>query len=193
MPRSVENMLEQLTRQVGERYYGKYGGVVIDNDDPSQLARLKVRVPALMQDAEIGWARPALPFAGPGSGHVMVPEVDAMVWVEFEAGNLDQPIWSGCFYAENQSAPGPSAPGGHVIATPQGHRVVLDDDGDKLVVTHSGGAMLEMTASEITLQIGASKMVLSNTAITFNDGVLKIGSAGVSLANGAMTLGVPPV
>lgn len=193
MPRSVENMLEQLTRQVGERYFGKYGGVVLDNDDPLQLARLKVRVPALMQDAEIGWARPALPFAGPGHGHVMVPEADAMVWVEFEAGNLDQPIWSGCFYAENQSAPGPSAPGGHVIATPQGHRVVLDDDGDKLVVTHSGGAMLEMTATEVTLQIGASKMVLSNTAITFNDGVLKIGPAGVSLANGAMTLGVPPV
>lgn len=192
MTHSVETMLEQLTRQVGERYYGKYGGVVIDNDDPLKLARLKVKVPTLMQDAEVGWARPALPFAGPASGHVMVPEVDAMVWVEFEAGNLNQPIWSGCFYAENQTAPGPSAPGGHVIATPQGHRVVLDDDGDKLVVMHSGGAMLEMTSTGITLSIGASKMVLSNTAITFNEGVLKIGPAGISLANGAMTLGVPP-
>lgn len=193
MPQSVENMLEQLTRQVGQRYYGKYGGVVIDNDDPSQLARLKVRVPALMQDAEIGWARPALPFAGPGHGHVMVPEVDAMVWVEFEAGNLDQPIWSGCFYAENQSAPDPKAPGARVIVTPGGHKAVLDDDGNKVVLEHAGGATLEMTATEITLQIGASKMVLSNTAISFNDGVLKIGPAGVSLANGAMTLGVPPV
>ena len=193
MPQTLEHTLEQLTRQVGQRYYGKYGGVVIDNDDPSQLARLKVRVPALMQDAEIGWARPALPFAGPGHGHVMVPEVDAMVWVEFEAGNLDQPIWSGCFYAENQSAPEPTAPGARVVVTPKGHQVVLDDDGDKLLVAHAGGATLEMTATEITLSIGASKMVMSNTAITFNDGVLKIGPAGVSLANGAMTLGVPPV
>lgn len=192
MSQSVEQVLEQLTRQLGERYYGKYGGVVIDNADPLKLARLKVQVPTLMQGAEIGWARPALPFAGPGHGQVMVPKVDAMVWVEFEAGNLNQPIWSGCFYAENQSAPGPSAPGGHVIATPKGHRVVLDDDGDKLVITHSGGAMLEMTASGITLSIGGSKMVMSNTAITFNEGVLKIGPGGVSLAQGAMTLGTPP-
>ncbi|HMO47499.1 MAG TPA: phage baseplate assembly protein V [Rubrivivax sp.] len=192
MPQTVEHALEQLTRDVRGRYYGKYGGVVIDNDDPQRLARLKVRVPGLMQDAEIGWARPALPFAGPGHGHVMLPELDAMVWVEFEAGNLDQPIWSGCFYAENQSAPTPGAPGGRVIVTPQGHSVVLDDDGDKLVVMHSGGAKLEMTATGLTLSIGASKMVMSNTAISFNDGVLKIGPAGVSLANGAMTLGVPP-
>jgi hypothetical protein len=192
MPQTVETVLEQLTRQVGERYYGKYGGVVIDNDDPLKLARLKVSVPTLMQVAEIGWARPALPFAGPGHGHVMVPAVDALVWVEFEAGNLDQPIWTGCWYAESQSAPEPTAPGARVIVTPGGHEVVLDDAGNTLRIKHAGGATLEMTATEISLSIGASKMVMTGAAITFNDGVLKIGPAGVSLAQGAMTLGVPP-
>ena len=49
-----------------------------------------------------------------------------------------------------------------------------------------------MSATELSLTIGPSKMVMSLTSISFNDGVVKIGPAGVSLANGAMTLGVPP-
>lgn len=192
MTQTIEQAIERLTRDVRGRYYGKYGGVVIDNADPLQLGRLKVQVPTLMQDTEVGWARPALPFAGPGHGHVMLPAVDAMVWVEFEAGNLDQPIWTGCFYAENQAAPEPKAPGAYVIVTPGGHKAVLDDDGNTVALEHAGGAKLELTATGITLSIGASKMVMTGTAITFNDGVLKIGPAGVSLAQGAMTLGVPP-
>ena len=52
---------------------------------------------------------------------------------------------------------------------------------DTIVVEHSGGAKFEMTGTEISLSIGTSKMVMSLTAITFNDGVVKIGPAGVSL------------
>ena len=115
-----------------------------------------------------------------------------MVWVEFAAGNLDEPVWTGCFFADDQSAPQPQAPGARVIVTPQGHELVLDDDGSLVRLKHGSGATLEMTASEITLTIGASKLVMSTTAITFNDGVVKIGPAGVSLAQGAMTQGVPP-
>ena len=73
------------------------------------------------------------------------------------------------------------------------HQVVLDDDSDKVIVKHSGGATIEMSATEMCLTIGANKMVMSLTSITFNDGVVKIGPAGVSLAQGAMTMGVPPV
>jgi hypothetical protein len=80
-----------------------------------------------------------------------------------------------------------------VIVSRNQHQVVLDDESDKVIVKHSGGATIEMSATELSLTIGANKMVMSLTSITFNDGVVKIGPAGVSLAQGAMTMGVPPV
>ena len=192
MPSTLEQGFERLAQRSAASYYGKYRGIVTDNADPDRLCRIKARVPAVMGETEVGWALPAFPFIGDGHGLVMLPEVGSTVWIEFEAGNLDSPIWSGGFLTQSAAAPDPHDAAIRVIVSKNAHKVVLDDQSDKVVVEHSGGAKLEMTATEISLAIGASKMVMSLTAITFNDGVVKIGPAGVSLANGAMTLGVPP-
>ncbi len=192
MAPTLEGTVEQLARQSAARYFGKYRGVVTDNDDKQGLCRIMARVPAVMGDAEVGWALPSLPFAGDGHGQVMLPEVDSMVWIEFEAGNLDFPIWSGGFFRSGQR-PDPNTTGARVVVSKSGHKVELNDDTGKLIVEHSAGAKIEMSATELSLSIGACTMVMSLTAITFNDGVLKIGPGGLSLAQGAMTLGVPPV
>ena len=191
MPQTFERTVEQLARQSANRYYGKYRGSVTDNVDPDGIGRILALVPSVMDQTEVGWALPAFPFAGDGHGQVMLPEIGSLVWIEFEAGNLDYPIWSGGFFLAGQR-PEPGTTGARVIVSKSGHKVVLDDDAGEVKVEHSGGARLEMTATEISLSIGASKMVMSLASITFNDGVLKIGPAGVSLAQGAMTLGVPP-
>lgn len=191
MPGSLERSVERLARQSAERFFGKYRATVTDNADPDRQGRIKAQVPAVMGETEVGWALPAFPFAGSGHGMVMLPEVGAMVWIEFEAGNLDFPIWSGAFFAGSER-PEPNTTGARTIVSVSGHRIVLDDDAGTLVVEHAQGAKLEMTATDITLVVGTNKMVLGPAAITFNDGVLKIGPAGLSLAQGAMTLGVPP-
>ena len=41
---------------------------------------------------------PCVPYAGSGVGFFAVPPVGANVWVEFEGGDPDYPIWSGCFW-----------------------------------------------------------------------------------------------
>ncbi len=188
---TLEATVERLAVDARSRFYGKYRGTVTDNDDPDGLARIMAQVPAVMGETEVGWALPAFPFAGQGHGLVMLPELGSMVWIEFEAGNLNYPIWTGCFFLPGQR-PTPDTTGARVIVTPSGHELVLDDDDSTVRLKHSGGATCEMTGSDITLSIGGSKIVLSNTAITINDGVLKIGPGGLSLAQGAMTLGVPP-
>jgi hypothetical protein len=188
----MDQTLEQLARQSGNRFFGKYRGQVTNNDDPENLCRLMALVPAVMGEEPVGWALPALPFIGDGHGLVMLPEVGDMVWIEFEAGNLDFPIWSGGFLVASASAPEPAGVRQRVIVSRNQHKLVLDDDADRITVEHAGGAKLELSNTEITLSIGASTMVMSLTGISFNDGVLKIGPAGVSLAQGAMTLGVPP-
>jgi len=191
MPVVMEEVVERLAQRSSELFFGKYRGVVTDNNDPEGLARIKVQVPAVMGETEVGWCLPALPFAGDGHGLVMLPEVASMVWVEFEAGSVDFPIWTGCFFTPGQR-PSPAATGARLIASVRGHKLLLDDDGDTVLIEHSGGARIELSMTAITLEVLGSKIEMGAAAISFNNGVVKIGPAGVALANGAMTLGVPP-
>ena len=191
MPQMLEQTVEQLTRQVASRFFGKYRGTVTDVSDPDNNGRIKAQVPAVMGETEIGWALPAFPFAGDGHGLVMLPEVGSMVWIEFEAGNLDFPIWSGGFFLPGQR-PAPDGHGARVVVSRNQHQVLLDDDADEVIVKHSAGPEIKMTATAITLTCGACVIEIGLTAISLNNGIIKVGPAGVSLVNGAMSFGVPP-
>ena len=60
-----DDLQQQLAQNLGQRRaYGKYRGFVIDNADPERLARVKLRVPSLLGEAESGWALPCLPCGG---------------------------------------------------------------------------------------------------------------------------------
>src|ERR1044071_7904330 len=84
------------------RFFGKFRGTVSDNQDPSSLGRIKAQVPEVLVDVDTGWALPALPYSGNGVGVYTVPAVGAGVWIEFEAGDVSRPIWTGCFWNSNQ-------------------------------------------------------------------------------------------
>jgi len=83
----------------GKRYYGKYRGNVVNNVDPMQRGRLLVQVPDVLGLAPSSWAEPCVPLAGPPGppmGVYLVPPPGAGVWVEFEQGDPNYPIWVGC-------------------------------------------------------------------------------------------------
>jgi len=84
--------------------YGKYRARVTHNDDPEKRARLQVIASVLPGLKQI-WALPSLPYAGKGVGMFMVPPIDAMVWLEFEGGDVERPIWTGCFWDKAQDSP----------------------------------------------------------------------------------------
>jgi Type VI secretion system/phage-baseplate injector OB domain len=79
-----------------KQYLGKYRGIVSDNVDPLQLGRMLAQVPDLPGQI-IAWALPCLPYVTT-PGILAVPPVGTDVWIEFEQGNIDYPIWSGCFW-----------------------------------------------------------------------------------------------
>ncbi len=79
---------------------GKHRGTVLENLDPQSLGRLMVTVPDVPGAG--GWAMPSVPYAGMNVGFVAIPPIGANVWVEFEAGDPDMPIWSGCFWAPGE-------------------------------------------------------------------------------------------
>ncbi|MGH6689627.1 MAG: phage baseplate assembly protein V [Gammaproteobacteria bacterium] len=191
MSELMEQVIERLVERVGSSYFGKYRGTVTDVDDPENLCRIRATVPAVLGGHTCGWALPAAPFAGDGHGVVMLPKVGSGVWIEFEAGRLDNPIWSGAWWASGQR-PDPQGPKVRVIVSENGHKVILDDESDEVTIVHGSGPEMKLTGSEIVITVGSCEIKISGTEISLNNGLIKVGLAGVSLVNGAMTFGVPP-
>jgi hypothetical protein len=84
------------------RFFGKYRGKVASNIDPLQLGRLQVTVPAILGSGQLSWAMPSVPYAGKQVGWFVLPPIGANLWVEFEAGDPDYPIWTGCFWGKGE-------------------------------------------------------------------------------------------
>lgn len=85
---------------------GLYRGEVLADIDPLALGRLSVSCPEAFQGA--CWATPCFPMAGPNAGAVFMPPVGALVWLQFEGGRAESPVWMGGFWASAaEAATGP--------------------------------------------------------------------------------------
>lgn len=80
-------------------YFGKYRAEVVDVADPEQRGRIRVKCPEVLGTQLSRWALPCFP-----PNTFTVPQVGELVWLEFEGGNKDSPIWSGVFYTREQLA-----------------------------------------------------------------------------------------
>jgi hypothetical protein len=89
----------------GQKYYGKYRGVVLDNVDPMQIGRILAIVPDVSSLLPTSWCMPCVPAAGLQAGMLVVPSIGAGVWIEFEQGDPDYPIWTGCFWGSTAELP----------------------------------------------------------------------------------------
>lgn len=125
------------------RWYGKYSGVVVDDDDPQKLGRLKVTVPTLWQGQEPLWARPCFP-----PGQFFTPPVGTNVWVEFEAGDPGYPIWTGIWFPQGAVPPDADVepPTSRVVTTPSGHTLHFDDKDseERVTLRHKANAYLSI-------------------------------------------------
>jgi uncharacterized protein involved in type VI secretion and phage assembly len=171
--RDMDQLTVETTEYLRNRYFGKYRGIVRDVDDPESMGRIVALVPEVLGDSDTPWALPSVPFAGADHGLVVLPEVDDGVWIEFEAGDLSRPIWSGCWWA-NGEMPSTAGKDSRVLATSGGHQLILDDESNEIKLVHAGGAELKMSDSEITLKIGSTQIVLSSTGVNINNGALEV-------------------
>jgi hypothetical protein len=91
-----------------KKFYGKYRGTVLLNIDPEQRGRLSLQIPDVLGPIPSTWAEPCVPLAGPTGppmGVYMVPPIGAGVWVEFEQGDPNHPIWVGCRWGTQSDIP----------------------------------------------------------------------------------------
>ena len=163
-------------------YFGKYRGEVTNPLDPQGMGRVQVSVPDVYGDGSLAWAMPCAPFAGPGVGLFAVPPMGAKVWVEFERGDPDYPIWSGGFWGLGEApvAPGPQQMLTRALVGDNFKIEVLDAPGlTSLTVQASlpppgGPASIKADASGMTLSWGSNTIQLSVDGVSINNPNLKI-------------------
>jgi len=146
-------------RNTRTRYFGKYRGTVASNTDPELRARLQAIVPDVLGTQSTTWAMPAAPFAGPGAGFVALPPVGAGVWIEFEQGDPDFPIWSGGWWGSAAELPVPAPAAGVnqvTLVTPGKHAVTISDASGP-----TGGVSLR-TSSGARITVNDTGIVIDN-------------------------------
>jgi hypothetical protein len=188
LERAVAGLLEKTER----RFFGKYRGIVVDDKDPARLGRLRVKVPSVLgPEVVTGWATPCLPYGGAADrGLLFVPERESAVWVEFEEGDLEFPIWVGTFWTRpgsDSQLPRPQAADGSdretvqdpptrkIIKTVKGHTVQFEDaDGEESVLVREGthGHRITLDRDGITLVDERNNtVVLDTSGISLTDAV----------------------
>jgi uncharacterized protein involved in type VI secretion and phage assembly len=209
MSMTTERILADLVARVESRFYGKYRGLVIDNADPERLGRLRARVPSVLgNDVITGWAMPCAPSGGEaGHGTLFVPAVGAGVWIEFEEGDLEFPIWVGTYWSRpgpNGDLPRPNRPDGSeelTVQSPPTRKIIKTGSGHTLQFEDAAGAELiriveAVHGHVITLDANGVKVIdgehgheitLSATGITIahrNGNALIFGPSGIQIGSG---------
>jgi hypothetical protein len=151
-------------------YFGKFRGVVADVNDPLNLGRVGVVVPDVYGSSSAVWALPSFPFAGPNHGLVLLPEVGDNVWVEFEQGDPNYPIWTGAWFAQSLSAANLAQK--RALFTSQGHEIVVDEEMDEVRLTHSAGPEVVLSEGAIDLQVGRTVFSVRDAGVFVNGKVL---------------------
>jgi hypothetical protein len=169
------------------RYYGIYRGTVVNNVDLMQTGRIMVTVPDVGGITPSTPAMPCVPFAGKQMGAFMVPQVGAGVWVQFEGGDPDKPVWTGCWYGNVAEVPVtalagvPGAPNIVLQSTLQNALIISDLPGPAGGVTLCAGPIASPSSPRI---------MVTQVGIVITNGVATISLVGpsVNINNGALVV-----
>lgn len=164
-------------------FFGKYRGTVLNNIDPMQIGRIQATVPDVSNVLPSTWAMPCVALAGIQAGTFTVPAIGTGVWIEFEQGNPDYPIWTGCFWGSAAEVPALA------LATPpplqaivmqtvgQNTLMISDLPGPTggILLKSATGALISITDVGITISNGqGATILLAGPSVTVNQGALVV-------------------
>ncbi len=182
-----------------KNFCGFSPSVVIDNVDPDNLGRVKVRLAGSEERQDKGsvvWARVATLVAGNRRGSWFIPEVDDEVLVAFEGGDEGQCFVIGSLWSESRTPPAAMNPQNDqkvlrlrsglqitlserdgqesiVMETPGGQSLTLKDGPGAIEISDSNGNLVALEPRGITIHSPA-KVVVSASSVEVNAGMLNV-------------------
>ena len=171
------------TKKPMTKYHGKHRGTVVNNIDPYQIGRIQVAVPDVSLAPLATWAMPCFPMAGKQMGAQMIPQPGSGVWVEFEQGDINFPIWTGCFYGVVAEVPAlalagvPASPNICFQTSLQNALIISDLPGPTggIMLKSTTGATIIVNDTGIIIQNGkGASIVMAGPSVTINNGAMVI-------------------
>jgi hypothetical protein len=170
-----------MSDKKGPPFYGKYRGKVSNNADPLMQGRIRANIPDILGDKESGWALPCAPYFGKGVGLFLIPPKDASVWIEFEHGDPDYPIWTGGFWDKPTDLPviaaPPLLPNMKVLKTDNCTITLDDTPGVGGVTIESKGpppAKIVMSKDGIEISCANGKVEIGPLKVSVNGDALEV-------------------
>ena len=169
-----------------QNFIGKFRATVLNNVDPETRGRLMLTIPDVLGVVPSTWAEPCTPLAGPTGppmGVYMVPPIGAGVWVEFEHGDPDYPIWVGCRWGGPSDIPPlahaglPISPNIVMQTAGQNSFVISDLPGPTggLMLKSATGASIIVNDTGIYIQNGkGASLIMTGPTVTINNGALVV-------------------
>lgn len=128
--------------------FGKHKAIVFDINDPEKRGRIKVKCPSVIGDATSAWCE-ALVIGN----DLHIPKVGDGVWVEFEQGDINSPIYVGSWWGKNQT-PTTELSGRTRMIEFNGNKIILDtvitlisQDGTKVRIGNGNISINDVTVS----------------------------------------------
>ncbi len=200
----------QTAGQVSARTSGVVIGIVLDNKDPQEFGRVKIKYPGSSDDEVGHWARLAVLMAGAQRGTFFLPEVGDEVLVVFEQDDIMRPCVIGALWNGKDKPPDTNGDGKNnlrFIKSRSGHLIRFDDtDGSEKIeiidksgknsitidtasntITIKSDKDISLEAAQGTIKLSAQKIELSSTAetkIAAQGGATLDGSPGTTTIKG---------
>jgi hypothetical protein len=174
-----------MNQDLPRKFYGKYRGTVLSNEDPKKIGRLLVQVPDVFGLAASTWAMPCVPMTSAQAGMFVLPTRLAGVWVEFEQGNPQYPIWVGGFWGSFAEVPvtalrnAPTAPNVVLQTVGQNSITIFGAPGGGIAlscgpVTNPKRPQIVITPTGILITNGTASISLTGSTVSINQGALTV-------------------
>ena len=170
-----------------KKFFGKYRGTVLNNIDPMMMGRIQAIVPDVTGLIPSSWAMPCYQVAGIQNGVFTVPIIGSAVWIEFEHGDPDYPIWTGCFWGTDAEMPS-DAKATAATNNPLSASIVLQTTlQNRIVISDLPGP----TGGIILKSLTGASITVNDTGIYIDNGkgaTIKMIGPNVNVNNGALTI-----
>lgn len=174
-----------------ETFYGVYAGIVVDNKDPEDRGRVKVRLDWISSEFTTEWANVAQIYAGDGYGAYWIPEIEDQVIVAFMRGQLSQPVVLGSIYSQKaipKLVRGSNSDPKY-FRTKGGHMLLLEDGvGRKIELidaTRENSVVIDSEANSITVKSGGDVTVEAAGSLTLKGKEVTIKASGTVTVSGS--------